>query len=182
MVKKGGNGRFVYRNSVWQGCDLLPLGVSSFGHMNGVHYQNISRWDEYLRRIEAGEAAVDRAYETGKSERLTRELILQLKLGRISAAPFRDKFGVSILETFSSAFDKLKAEGMLEIDGEEIRPDPHGAVAGRSVIAGVLCRGAPERALHLDARGIRDREEILAVVVGPPAVAGSPALGRRRKG
>ncbi len=121
MVKKGGNGRFVYRNSVWQGCDLLPLGVSSFGHMNGVHYQNISRWDEYLRRIEAGEAAVDRAYETSESERLTRELILQLKLGRISAAPFQQKFGVSILETFAGAFDKLKADGMLEIEGDEIR-------------------------------------------------------------
>src|SRR3954463_9730771 len=39
-VKDKSKTRFVYRDKLWAGADLLSLGVASFGHINGTHYQN----------------------------------------------------------------------------------------------------------------------------------------------
>ena len=38
---------FVYRDRLWQGADLVGLGVASFGHVNGVHVQNLDTWEAY---------------------------------------------------------------------------------------------------------------------------------------
>jgi len=52
---------------------------------------------------------------------LVREMILQLKLGRIRTGYFISKFGVEITEKFSQAFQRLVDEGMLTFDAEEVR-------------------------------------------------------------
>ena len=38
MVKKNKRCRFVYRDSVWHGTDMVGTGVASFSHMNGIHF------------------------------------------------------------------------------------------------------------------------------------------------
>ncbi len=121
MVKRGKNGRFVYRDSVWHGCDLLGCGVASFSHVGGVHFQNEAGWEPYLGRVEAGELPIARAFATDESERLTRETILQLKLGRLDAGYFRDKFGVDILERFAAPLRRLAERKMLEIEEGAVR-------------------------------------------------------------
>ena len=49
-----------------------------------------------------------------------RELILRMKLGRISKQYYRDKFGVDVEQEFSDAFKTLKQWGVLSIEGDEI--------------------------------------------------------------
>ncbi len=120
MVKKDTGARFVYRDSVWHGCDLLGLGVSSFGHVAGFHFQNLSRWEPYLQRIEAGELALDRAFETDADERQTREMILLLKRGWIDVGHFRDKYSVEIVDKFRPALEGLRRRSMLEFDSRKI--------------------------------------------------------------
>jgi len=120
MVKRGTGGRFVYRDAVWHGSDMVGTGVASFGHVSGVHYQNAPEWGDYVARIQSGHLPISRALETSPSQRLVREMILQLKLGRMSAAYFRDKFGVEILERFAAPFNKLRDEGMLDFSGDRI--------------------------------------------------------------
>ncbi len=34
--------KFIYRDALWSGADLIGLGVASFSHAAGVHYQNIT--------------------------------------------------------------------------------------------------------------------------------------------
>ena len=51
MVKNRETCRFVYRKSVWRGCDLLGMGVASFSHLSGVHFQNVDGWGEYLAKL-----------------------------------------------------------------------------------------------------------------------------------
>ncbi len=120
MVRKGSNARFVYRDSVWHGCDMLGTGVASFGHMSGVHIQNADGWDQYVDSISRNELPLARAFTTEKSERLIREMILQLKLGAIETAYFQEKFGKNIVEEFGSAFRKLEGGGMLRIQDHRI--------------------------------------------------------------
>lgn len=119
MVKKNKPCRFVYRDAVWHGTDMLGTGVASFSHMSGIHFQNTANWNDYLARLEANELPLDRAFVTTAKERLTREMILQLKLGSISAGYFQNKFGANLLKEFEAVYLALQKEGMLAVaDGK----------------------------------------------------------------
>jgi oxygen-independent coproporphyrinogen-3 oxidase len=126
VVKKDGGAGFLYRDNLWQGNDLLGLGVSSFSHVGGVHFQNSAGWDPYLERIEGGELPVDRAYATRPQDRLIRELILQLKLGRLDTGYFSEKFDVDVLTEFRDAFDGLERRGMLRKENGRVRLERNG--------------------------------------------------------
>jgi oxygen-independent coproporphyrinogen-3 oxidase len=54
-------------------------------------------------------------------QRLIREMILQLKTGKIDAGYFRRKFGEEIRSVFREAYDSLVSEGYVTIEGDEIR-------------------------------------------------------------
>ena len=43
-VKDPSRTKFVYTDRLWQGADMVGLGVASFGHVNGVHMQNHDTW------------------------------------------------------------------------------------------------------------------------------------------
>ncbi|MCH7780737.1 MAG: coproporphyrinogen III oxidase family protein, partial [Acidobacteria bacterium] len=115
VLKKTSKARFVYRDSLWHGADLLGIGVSSFSHIGGVHYQNQTRWDAYLDATESGALPIHRAFTPSEDERLTREMILQMKLGHIDASYFKDKFGVDVTERFGEAFARLERRSMLDL-------------------------------------------------------------------
>ena len=55
VVKDPGRTSFVYRDRLWQGADLVGLGVASFGHVNGVHLQNLDTWEAYVAVLDRGE-------------------------------------------------------------------------------------------------------------------------------
>jgi oxygen-independent coproporphyrinogen III oxidase len=105
--------RFVYRDELWQGADLVGLGVASFGHVNGVHLQNLDTWERYSASVERGELPLGRGYRPTAEERLIRELVLQLKRGAVRPADFRRKHGVDILHRFDAALRSLEREGWL---------------------------------------------------------------------
>jgi len=111
---------FQYRDRLWAGADLLSLGVASFGHIGGVHYQNHHDFDPYVQRVQRGELPIYRALTPTADERYIREFILQLKLGRVSRAYFQAKFGTDPLGRFVEPLQRLKDWGFLEQDGDQI--------------------------------------------------------------
>lgn len=117
---------FVYRDSLWNGADMIALGVSSFGHLGGVHYQNEHSFDPYLERVEAGQRPIHRALPLTEEERLIREFSLQMKLGRLDPAPFQEKFGVDVLERFAEPLRDHAARGYLSIEGGVVRTTREG--------------------------------------------------------
>jgi oxygen-independent coproporphyrinogen-3 oxidase len=112
-VKNPAKTKFVYRDRLWEGADLLGLGVASFGHINGVHVQNLDTWPKYQAAIEQGEIPLGRAYRPTDEERLIREFVLQLKRGSNRPAYFEEKYGVDVLKRFSDAIESLNADGYL---------------------------------------------------------------------
>ena len=125
-VKDPSRTRFVYRDSLWRGADLIGLGVASFSHIGGTHYQNEHNFDPYRERLEHGELPIHRALTPTEDERLIRELVLQFKLGHVNAGYFREKFGVEITDRFSAPLERLREWGYLTIEGDELQLNREG--------------------------------------------------------
>jgi oxygen-independent coproporphyrinogen-3 oxidase len=119
-VKNPERTKFVYRDKLWTGADLIGLGVASFSHIGGTHYQNEPHWDPYIVRLSAGELPIYRALTPTAEERMIRELILQFKLGRVNAGYFRQKFGVDVHSRFAEALKTLQDGGYLTIVGDDL--------------------------------------------------------------
>jgi oxygen-independent coproporphyrinogen III oxidase len=106
--------RFLYRDLLWTGADLIGLGVASFSHIGGTHFQNEHDWGPYLAQLEEGTLPIYRALTPSPDERMIREFILQMKLGHVSREYFQVKFGVDPRKRFSQGLLKLKEQGFLD--------------------------------------------------------------------
>jgi oxygen-independent coproporphyrinogen-3 oxidase len=95
---------------------MLGLGVASFGYFGGVHYQNEVTMHDYETAVEEGRLPIKRAHALNMSDSLVRELILQLKLGRVECAPFHEKFGLHLKDVFEQPLNELQQQGLLNVD------------------------------------------------------------------
>ncbi|HEY3897237.1 MAG TPA: coproporphyrinogen-III oxidase family protein [Chthoniobacter sp.] len=110
--------KFIYRDALWSGADLVALGVASFSHIAGTHFQNLTEFSQYLEAIQSGNLPVSRAMRTTEEERMIREFILQMKLGRVSQQYFQEKFGINVAERFRDQFDDLRQRKLLSTQGD----------------------------------------------------------------
>ena len=93
---------------------MVALGVASFGHLGGIHYQNVTHFEDYCSTAEKGDSLIRRALLTTEEERFIREFILQWKLGSVDTNYFREKFGINIDERYRSIFSDWESRGILE--------------------------------------------------------------------
>ncbi len=113
---KNADTKFVYRDRLWEGSDLLSVGVSSFGHIGGVHYQNEANFAPYVEIVERGELPIYRALTPTQEELLVREFILQMKLGHLEIGYFNEKFGVDVEQKFAAPLQQLQDWGVASIE------------------------------------------------------------------
>ena len=120
-VKNPESTKFVYRDRLWSGADMIALGVASFGHLGGIHYQNLTHFDQYCEAMENSTPVLRRALMTTEEERFIREFILQWKLGKVNREYFEKKFEVDLEERYGKLFQSWKEMGDLIEDGDEYR-------------------------------------------------------------
>jgi oxygen-independent coproporphyrinogen-3 oxidase len=120
-VKDPSRTRFLYRDLLWKGADMIGLGVSSFSHVGGTHFQNEHEFESYTARLRQGELPIFRALTTTEEERVIRELILQMKLGQVRQRYFQDKFGIDVQQRFAQPLGKLQHQGFLTADQDSLR-------------------------------------------------------------
>jgi oxygen-independent coproporphyrinogen-3 oxidase len=106
--------RFIYTDALWHGGDMIGLGVSSFSHFGGVNFQNVHSFEEYVRILSTDELPLLRAVSLTPKQQLIREMILQLKNGRLDTSYFRSKFGVDVWQEFRPVYEKLREARLLE--------------------------------------------------------------------
>ena len=120
VVKDKSKTKFLYRDMLWSGADLMGLGVASFSHVGGTHFQNLDGFLPYIEACEANKLPINRAYTPTEQERFIREFILQLKLGRVSIEYFRNKFGRDVEAEFAVPFATLKGWGYLSVANGQV--------------------------------------------------------------
>ena len=106
--------RFIYRDALWHGGDMIGIGVSSFSHFGGVNFQNAHNFEEYLRILNEDRLPLLRAVSLTPKQRLIREMILQLKTGRLDTGYFHKKFGVDIWSDFRPVYESLEENSLLQ--------------------------------------------------------------------
>ena len=114
-VKDAKKTSFVYRDRLWAGADLVGLGVASFSHVGGTHFQNLPDFETYTAALAKDELPYWRALTPTHDERFIREWILQLKLGRVRPEYFQKKFGVNPLERFATELSELQTQGFAKV-------------------------------------------------------------------
>jgi oxygen-independent coproporphyrinogen-3 oxidase len=112
--------KFVYRDRLWQGADMVGLGVASFGHVNGVHVQNLDTFEAYCASVQEGRLPLARALRPTAEERLIREWVLQLKLGTVRPSYFDAKYGVNVLAKFREPLQSLVDEDYATVSADRV--------------------------------------------------------------
>ena len=120
VVKNTDKILFSYRDNLWQGSDLLATGIASFGHVSGVHYQNLPEWEGYLSSLEAGNLPLGRGMRPSPHQLLVREMILQMKRGYLDCSHFEAKFDVDILDCWDAIWQQYARDGFLHIADRRI--------------------------------------------------------------
>ena len=146
VVRDPDKTKFLYREQLFGGDDLIGLGVASFGQLNGTHYQIEHDWEPYIEKLKAGELPIHRALTPTAEERLIRELILQFKLGAVEPGAFQEKYGVDLRERFAEPLAGLQRQGYLSDDGETLRLNREGLLQVDRLVLGFFL---PQ---HRDAR------------------------------
>ena len=112
--------RFIYTDALWHGGDMIGLGVSSFSHFGGVHFQNAHSFEEYLSLIKKDQLPLLRALALTPKQKLIREMILQMKTGAIDRRYFRNKFDVDVWEEFKPVFADLESDELAVRNADQI--------------------------------------------------------------
>lgn len=112
--------RFIYRDALWHGGDMIGIGVSSFSHFGGVNFQNAHNFEEYVRILNEDRLPLLRAVSLTPKQRLIREMVLQLKTGWLDTGYFQKKFGVDVWNEFQPVYEDLEDKSLLQRDNGQI--------------------------------------------------------------
>lgn len=112
--------RFIYRDALWHGGDMIGIGVSSFSHFGGVNFQNAHNYEEYVRILNEDRLPLLRAVSLTPKQRLIREMVLQLKTGALDTGYFSRKFGVDVWNEFRPVYEGLEEKSLLERQNGDI--------------------------------------------------------------
>jgi oxygen-independent coproporphyrinogen-3 oxidase len=74
--------------------------------------QNVDTWEQYVGMVlDKGDLPLGRALPVSRRALMIREMILQLKTGRIESGYFRRKFDTDVLDIFGDRFGSMEDQG-----------------------------------------------------------------------
>lgn len=108
-----------------RGTEMVSLGVSSIGEVDGAFVQNNPAEREYLACVEADGHAVKRGHQLTAEDRLRRDLIMSLMCnGRVHKPTLAAAHGIDFDQHFAgelAALEPMRADGLVELDSDSLR-------------------------------------------------------------
>lgn len=118
-------------------CDLIGLGITAIGYIDGHYSQNIKVLSEYYECLEKGQLPVVKGYSLSKDDLLRREVIVDLMChGLIDFAKFEHKYNIDFAQYFAASLAQLEetvADGLVNITTEQVELLPQGQLMMRVV-------------------------------------------------
>lgn len=120
----------------WSDGEWLGFGCGAHSTRHGARWKNVSATDDYIRRIEAGEAvAVERRALSG-DERLEEALFTGLRLtGGVDIETVGARYGVDVWARFGEGLSPFLAAGVLLRNGGHLRLTREGMLVANEIMA-----------------------------------------------
>ena len=120
-----------------RGREMVSLGVSSIGEVDGCYVQNIANEPEYVRDVAERGFATYRGHAMSPEDRMRRDIILELMCnGRVDKRRIEAEHGVDFDATFALELEELEtpaSDGLVELGSDLIKLTPIGQVLMRNV-------------------------------------------------
>ncbi|GAA0740340.1 radical SAM family heme chaperone HemW [Gaetbulibacter jejuensis] len=116
------NYKHTYIEKTWRGKDCVSYGVSAFGKIGNVSYQNTNNLLHYKASIEEGTLPLYRQYKLSLKDEIVKELLLCVaRLNSYKKAEFVEKFGFDYFEFLPKEIDFLYTNGFIKEGTDELR-------------------------------------------------------------
>jgi oxygen-independent coproporphyrinogen-3 oxidase len=133
--------RHRYAENTWRGQDLIAYGVSSFGKVGNVNYQNINNMDTYTEKVQKGLFPLYRSYTLSQKDLMVKELLLcGARLASYSKQEFIQKFGFDYFSFIPETISELSAKGYITENRNELTLTKQGMLFG-DFVGKVLAAG-----------------------------------------
>lgn len=115
-------GRTLHRNfmgyTVQSARDLVALGVSGIGDVQGTFVQNAKKLTEYYEALDAGRFPVERGYALDADDAVRRFVITELMCNfHLERRVVEARFGIDFAQYFARELDQLTGPGSPVADG-----------------------------------------------------------------
>jgi oxygen-independent coproporphyrinogen-3 oxidase len=121
--------------------DMVALGVSAIGHVQGAFVQNTKKLPEYYAAVAEGRFPIERGYELDQDDEIRRYVITELMCNfRLDRASVERRFGISFdryfedeLAVLTAADDSPLADGLISVQADRIEVLPAGRMFVRNI-------------------------------------------------
>jgi oxygen-independent coproporphyrinogen-3 oxidase len=123
--------------TVMPASDMMAVGVSGIGEVQGAFFQNRKKLSTYYEALDAGRLPVARGYVLDHDDRVRQYVIQQIMCNfRVSKADVEQRFGVDFDTYFQRSLDRLddvREAGFVEFTETELRVREEGRLFVRNV-------------------------------------------------
>ena len=136
--------RTLHRNfmgyTVQSAGDMVAVGISGIGDVQGAFVQNVKKLPEYYAAIDAGRFPVERGYALDADDLVRRHVITQLMCNlHLDISDLEQRFGLRFSEVFATELAELtgpdspQAHGLVTVTPEAIDVTARGRLFVRNV-------------------------------------------------
>jgi len=136
--------RTLHRNfmgyTVQSARDMVALGISAIGDVQGTFVQNTKKLNEYYEALDAGRFPIDRGYALDADDQVRRHVITELMCnGHLDIRAVERRFGVVFADYFARELAELtgpegpQADGLVTVGTEALDVTPLGRMFVRNV-------------------------------------------------
>lgn len=120
-----------YAENTWRGQDLIAYGVSSFGKIGNINYQNSNSLPTYYEKINSNAMPVFRTFPLSSKDAMVKELLLcSARLSSYRKNEFIEKFGFDYFDLIPATIDQLSDKGYIVKGGQELTLTNQGVLFG----------------------------------------------------
>ncbi len=131
----------LYRNfqgySTHADAELVGLGITSIGYVDGTFYQNVKDLEGYYAALDAGRFPVFRGYKLSDEDHLRRHVIMRLMCDfALDYAAVEKKFAIDFRDHFADGLADLEAmaeDGLVELRADGLTVLPAGRLLIRNI-------------------------------------------------
>ena len=120
--------------------DMVSLGVSAIGDVQGTFVQNTKKLNEYYTALDEGRFPIERGYALDEDDRLRRHVITELMCnGYLDVHDTEQQFSIAFDDYFAAELAELtgpdspSADGLVQVDEVAITVTPQGRMFVRNI-------------------------------------------------